>query len=156
MASADRRRERSVLTSGVVAGVAAMGAIDEIVFHQLLQWHHFYVHTTRFWQTFSDGLFHLFTASVWFVAVLLLWRRRALLARAAGGRAFWGAFLLGMGGFQTFDGVVSHRLLGLHPVRVGADPMWPYDVLWIASGLVLVAQGWVLRRAAARRRVRPT
>ncbi len=33
---------------GVTIGIGIMGAVDEIIFHQLLQWHNFYVHTTDY------------------------------------------------------------------------------------------------------------
>lgn len=133
-------------------GVALMGALDEIVFHQLLQWHHFYLHTTDFWRIASDGLFHAFTTSLWLVGALLLWRRRGQLAGVVGSRPFWAGILLGMGAFQLFDGVVNHKILQLHPVRAGAEPQWPYDLAWIGSSLLPLAAGWRLRRADARRR----
>ncbi len=137
---------RRAAWTGAVAGVAVMGALDEVVFHQLLQWHHFYAHTTAYWQVFSDGLFHLFTTSLWFAAVMLLWAQRRELATVLGGAPFWSGVLIGAGAFQVFDGVVNHKLLGLHEVRTGADPLWPYDVGWVACGLVPLALGLALRR----------
>lgn len=131
---------------GGVAGVAAMGAVDEIAFHQLLQWHHFYAHASAYWQVFSDGLFHLFTASAFAAAVMLLWAQRCELATVVTGRPFWSGVLVGAGAFQLFDGLVNHKFLGLHQVRTGADPLWPYDVGWIASGLVPLAVAAALRR----------
>lgn len=129
-----------------MAGVGLMGACDEIVFHQLLQWHHFYVHATAYWQVFSDGLFHLFTTSMLFAAVMLLWAQRRELATVVGGARFWSGLLLGAGAFQLFDGVVDHKVLGLHQVRMGADPLWPYDLGWLLGGALLLAAGLALRR----------
>jgi len=137
---------RTTLWTGAVLGVALMGALDEIIFHQLLQWHHFYVHTTQFWRVFSDGLFHLFTASMWLVGAVLLWSQRRRLSTVVSNRSFVAGFLLGMGAFQTFDGVVNHKVLRLHPVRLGAQTIWPYDVGWILSGLALLFLGWFLWR----------
>lgn len=137
---------RRAAWTGAVAGVALMGALDEVVFHQLLQWHHFYAHATAYWQVFSDGLFHLFTASMFAAAVMLLWAQRRELAAVVGSAPFWSGLLVGAGAFQVFDGVVDHKLLGLHQVRTGADPLWPYDVAWIASGLAPLAAGLALRR----------
>lgn len=131
--------------TGVVAGIGLMGALDEILFHQLLQWHHFYAHTTAYWQVFSDGLFHLFTASMFFAAVMLLWAQRRSFASVLRGAPFWSGFLLGAGAFQLFDGIVNHKLLGLHQVRMGADPLWPYDLGWIASGAAPLLVGLWLR-----------
>ena len=39
-------------------GVGMMAAIDEIVFHQLLGWHHFYDRPTRSVALLSDGILH--------------------------------------------------------------------------------------------------
>lgn len=125
-----------------------MGAVDEIVFHQLLQWHHFYVMTTAYWQVFSDGLFHLVTTSLFFAAVMLLWAQRANFAALVSGRPFVSALLVGAGCFQLFDGTVNHKLLGLHPVRMGADPAWPYDLGWLLSGAVLLAIGLLYGRGS--------
>ena len=38
---------KSVVWTGVFLGIGLMGAVDEIAFHQLLQWHNFYVHTDQ-------------------------------------------------------------------------------------------------------------
>lgn len=150
IATDDRRSPpRAARGTGFVLGVALVGALDEIAFHQQLQWHHVDLDTTPFWQVFSDGLFHAFTAALWFVGALLLWRRRRHLTRVVGGRPFWAGELLGMGAFQLFDGVVNHKVLGLHPVRAGVDPAWPYDLAWIASGFLLLALGWLVRRSEA-------
>lgn len=137
-----REAVKQAVWTGVIIGIALMGAVDEIVFHQLLQWHHFYVDTTQYWRIFSDGAFHAFTAALWLVGALLLWRRRRDMATVLAGWPFWSGVFLGAGGFQLFDGTVNHKLLALHPVRVGAESQWPYDLAWIASALILLAWGW--------------
>ncbi|HLU83351.1 MAG TPA: DUF2243 domain-containing protein [Trueperaceae bacterium] len=140
--------QRSAAQTGAVLGVALMGSVDEIVFHQLLQWHHFYVHATEFWRIFSDGAFHALTTALWLVGAVMLWRRRGSLAQVLSGAPFWAGIFLGAGAFQLFDGTVNHKLLALHPVRVGAEDQWLYDALWIASALILLAWGrwlWVMR-----------
>lgn len=97
----------------------------------------------------SDGLLHAaeVTALVggffWFAD---LRRRSALSSRLA-----WGGFLLGAGGFQLFDGVVDHKVLRLHQIRYGVH-LLPYDVLWIASGAVLLLAGVVVLWWARSRR----
>lgn len=62
----DRRTERTVdrsstlrthLLIGVVVGIGVAGTLDEVLFHQLLQWHNFYVHTTEYWRIATDGVF---------------------------------------------------------------------------------------------------
>lgn len=41
--------------SGILFGVGVMALVDEIIFHQILQWHHFYDHSTPFIGTMTDG-----------------------------------------------------------------------------------------------------
>jgi uncharacterized membrane protein len=139
---------RSILISGLVLGIGLMGAIDTIVFHQLLQWHHLYVHATPFWRVFSDGLIHTATTTLLLLGALRVWRDRRLLLGAT--RAdLLGAMLLGMGGFQIFDGTVFHKVLHLHPVREGVANLLPYDLAWNLAGLALWIAGVLIWRRAA-------
>jgi uncharacterized membrane protein len=80
------------------------------------------------------------------VTGLLLLVRLALRGRLAP-RTGAGAVVLGAGGFQLFDGVVNHKVLGLHQVRYGVD-LLPYDLAWDAAGRLLLVMGWVLLRRA--------
>jgi uncharacterized membrane protein len=135
--------------SGLLAGVGLIAFVDETVFHQLLHWHHFYDRSTPDVGLVSDGLFHAFG----FVAVVAglflladLRRRQALVVRR------WvGGVLLGAGAFQLYDGLVQHKVLGLHQIRYGVD-LLPYDVTWNVAAVVLVAVGAVL---TVRARPRP-
>src|SRR5690606_35534548 len=86
--------------------------------------------------------FHLFTTPMLFAAVMLLWAQRRELATVVGGASSWSGLLLGAGAFPLFDGVPDHKVLGLHQVRMGADPLWPYDL----GGALLLAAGLVVRR----------
>ncbi|UGY95037.1 DUF2243 domain-containing protein [Streptomyces gobiensis] len=129
-------------------GVAVMAAVDEIVFHQILAWHHFYDRSTPTVGLLSDGLLHtgeLLALVAGFVLYADLRRRQAL----APDHALAGLFL-GLGGFQLFDGIVDHKLLRVHQVRYGVD-VTPYDLAWNATGLVLLAIGGVLAVRAVRR-----
>ncbi|MFG1762387.1 DUF2243 domain-containing protein [Micromonospora parva] len=123
---------------GVLIGIAIMAAVDEIVFHQLLAWHHFYDRSTPSVALLSDGLLHaaeviaLVGGFFWFAD---LRRRGALWNRLA-----WGGFLLGAGGFQLFDGIVDHKVLRLHQIRYGVH-LLPYDVVWNVAGAVLLLTG---------------
>lgn len=136
----------SVLVTAVFLGIGLIGAMDEIVFHQLLQWHNFYVHTSESWRVFSDGLFHVFTATLLFLGALRLWRQRRQIGAVTRERPFWAGILLGAGGFQLFDGTVNHKLLMLHPVREGVASQLPYDLAWNGLALVMLAAGWLLWR----------
>ncbi|MET8039401.1 DUF2243 domain-containing protein [Micromonospora sp. NPDC005215] len=132
---------RSSALAGVVIGIAIMAAVDEIVFHQLLAWHHFYDRSTPSVALLSDGLLHaaeviaLVGGFFWFAD---LRRRHALSARLA-----WGGFLLGAGGFQLFDGLVDHKVLRLHQIRYGVH-LVPYDVVWNVAGAALLLAGALL------------
>jgi uncharacterized membrane protein len=138
---------RSLATCALI-GAAVMAALDEIVFHQVLAWHHFYDRSTPTVGLVSDGLLH--TAELLgLVAGFTLYadlRRRHALAPAHG----WAGLSLGLGGFQLFDGVVNHKLLRLHQIRYGVE-IAPYDWAWNAGALILLAVGAVLTVRATRR-----
>jgi uncharacterized membrane protein len=132
---------RRSLVSGLLLGAGAMGAVDEIVFHQLLHWHHFYDRAGGTAGLVSDGLLHAATwsATVAGLALLADLRRRGALVPVR----WWGAVLLGAGAFQLWDGVVDHKVLRVHQVRYGVD-LTGYDVAWIAAAVVLLAIGLLL------------
>jgi uncharacterized membrane protein len=142
----DRRRST---TSGVLAGLGLVAFVDETVFHQLLHWHHFYDRSTPDVGLVSDGLFHAFG----FVAVVSglflladLRRRQSLVVRR------WvGGLLLGAGAFQLYDGLVQHKVFGLHQIRYGVD-LLPYDLTWNVLAAVLLVAGAVLTTRSGRSR----
>ncbi len=124
-----------------------MAAVDEIVFHQILHWHHFYDRSTTGIGLLSDGLLHtaeLLGLVAGFFLHADLRRRRALAPRHA--RA---GFLLGLGAFQLFDGIVDHKLLRLHQIRYRVD-VTPYDWAWNIAGLLLLLIGAALAVRAGR------
>ena len=57
----------------------------------------------------------------------------------------------GAGGFQLYDGVVQHKVFGLHQIRCGVD-LAPYDTIWnlVAAALLVAGVGLTVatRRAA--------
>ncbi|MGN9909899.1 DUF2243 domain-containing protein [Phytohabitans sp. LJ34] len=140
----------SVLAAGLV-GVAVMAAVDEIVFHQLLGWHHFYDRSTLSVALLSDGLLHAgellaLVAGAFWLADL---RRLGVLHRLAA----WGGFLACAGVFQLFDGLVDHKVLRVHQIRYGVH-LPPYDLAWNAAGALLLVVGLVVigrARSAGRR-----
>ncbi|GAB3237716.1 DUF2243 domain-containing protein [Glycomyces halotolerans] len=136
------------LAACLLIGVAVMAAVDEIVFHQILHWHHFVDRSTPAVGLVSDGLLH--TAELLALVAGFVWyadlrRRRALASTHA-----WAGLFLGLGGFQLFDGLVDHKLLRLHQIRYGVD-LLPYDLAWNGAGLVLLAIGAILAVRARRR-----
>ena len=146
--------DRAARHAGILLGVGAMGALDEIAFHQLLQWHHFWVHGPLSVQIASDGVLHLFTLAMLVAGAARLWADRRRLAEAATARGWIAGILLGMGAFQLFDGTVNHKLLRLHEVRQGLDgpSLLPYDLAWNGVALLLLGIGWWLWRGQAQSR----
>ena len=136
-------RRRSVRVAAMI-GVGLMAAVDEIVFHQLLAWHHFVDRSTTRFALASDGVLHALELVLLVAGFFLLSdlrRRRELVPRSA-----WGGLVLGMGAFQLWDGVVDHKVLRLHQVRYDVD-LLPYDLAWNAAGVVLVVVGVLVLRA---------
>lgn len=134
---------RASLQAGAVIGAGVMAAVDEIVFHQILAWHHFYDRSTQDIALLSDGLLHaaelvLLVAGFFWLADL---RRRHVLVPGSA----WAGFLIGAGGFQLFDGVVDHKVLRVHQVRYVPD-LLPYDLAWNAAGVALLLAGVLLAR----------
>lgn len=153
-----RSRHGRNVTAGILLGLGTVAFVDEVVFHQLLQWHHFYDRSTTEMALISDGLFHAFS---WFATVASLLMVAALRReRTFRGMAFTAGWLTGAGFFQLYDGLVQHKLLGLHQIRYGVN-LVPYDLTWnIIAGVLLVAGIvlWVLsgRRSRRSSQVEPT
>jgi uncharacterized membrane protein len=137
---------RTHLWIGLVLGIGVAGTLDEVIFHQLLQWHNFYVHTTDYWRIVTDGVFHAVSSSLLFTGVLLIWFRRDLLARRGDGRGLASGMLMGTGGFNLYDGTIQHKLLRLHPVREDVANILPYDLAWNGVALLALLAGWWLWR----------
>lgn len=137
---------RSV-SSALLIGIGLMAAVDEIIFHQLLAWHHFYDRATPAFALFSDGLLHsleLIALVAGFFLLSELRARHTLVPKSA-----WAGLFLGAGGFQLFDGIIDHKLLRLHQIRY-VDNLLVYDIVWNLAGLVLLIIGaMLLRRSRA-------
>lgn len=138
--SADLDASRSFWAPFLI-GVALMSGVDEIVFHQVLGWHHFYDRSTPAVGLLTDGLLHaaelIAIAPGGFLLADVL-RRNALVSDLA--RA---GFLLGLGAFQLFDGLVDHKVLRVHQIRYGVD-LLPYDLAWNGVAVVLLLIGGVM------------
>lgn len=132
--------------AAVLLGIAVMAAIDEIVFHQILAWHHFYDNATPDIALLSDGLHagELFFFVFGFFLMLDARRRRTFWPAAA-----WAGFVVGLGLFQLWDGIIDHKLLRLHQIRYGVEIL-PYDVAWRVAGALLLTAGTVWTIALAR------
>lgn len=143
---------RSSLISTIFGGVGLMAAIDEIVFHQLLAWHHFYDRSTLAIALLSDGLLHA-AELLMLAAGVYLFVRLSAQGRVSRRHA-WAGLLFGAGGFQLFDGIVDHKLLRLHQVRY-VDDLWLYDLAWNGFGVILLMAGLFVWRQLAPVRAEP-
>ncbi len=155
-----RRVTRSAVVTGLLLGVGIAGFVDETVFHQLLQWHNLYWATDQHGRILSDGIFHTVSTLLLLAGTLRLWLNRAAASRRG---TVIGAILIGLGGFNAYDGVVQHVMLHLHLVNehVCAVPQSPdnsilncradipYEVAWIGVALLILLAGLVLSRRAA-------
>ncbi len=134
---------RRVVLPGALLGFGVAATVDEVVFHQILQWHHFYDLSTPAAGIVSDGILH---AASWLATVAALFLLSGLRRQGpVAWHRWWGGVLAGAGAFQIYDGIVQHKLLDLHQVRYGVE-LLPYDVAWNVSGLVLLGGAAVLLR----------
>lgn len=132
--------------AAVLTGVGLMVGVDQVVFHQLLGWHHLDSRGSERAGLVSDGLLHAAELAVLVVGLvaLVLLRRRGPLPR----RALVSGLLLGLGGFQLLDGTLVHKVLRLHQVREGlpAGELLPYDLAWTGAAVLLLVAGVVVAR----------
>ncbi|MEB6061185.1 DUF2243 domain-containing protein [Staphylococcus pseudoxylosus] len=134
-------RSQRNLWSGVLFGLGVAAFIDEVVFHQLLAWHHFYDKSSMAIGLVSDGLFHAFS---WFATVASLF----LLADVKRRNSFWikrwiSGMLLGLGFFQLYDGLIQHKLFRIHQIRYKVNVL-PYDIAWNAVAIIVLIVGFII------------
>jgi uncharacterized membrane protein len=138
---------------GLLLGIGLGGFIDGIVLHQILQWHHLLTNTDRYpadtiagleANTLADGLFHAATWIFVFVGTWLAikaWKDGRL---APPWRTHIGLLLAGWGSFNLVEGVVDHHVLRVHHVRDDVPEPLPWDLGFLAFGVLLVAMGLLL------------
>src|SRR5690625_7677478 len=109
------RAPRRSLGAAALVGIGVMAGIDEIIFHQLLQWHHFFDRSTPVVGLLSDGLLHAaeLMAIVAGIFLVLCFSR----GRAAVVSWDWAGFFMRLGGIRLFDGTIGHRVGSNHQVR---------------------------------------
>lgn len=129
------------LWTGILFGLGLVAFIDEVVFHQLLHWHHFYDKSTKDIGLVSDGLFHAFS---WFATIASSFMLADLHRRHAFWLSQWlGGILLGGGVFQLYDGIIQHKLMRLHQIRYNVD-IRPYDWAWNVIAALMILAGLIL------------
>ena len=135
------------LLATLMIGAGMMAAVDKIIFHQILGWHHFYDRATPTIGLMSDGFLH--AAELILLVAGFFMYSNLLKTRSLERWWAWAGFFLGAGGFQVFDGIINHKVLRLHQIRYGVDII-PYDIAWISFGCVLIFIGLILLRKARR------
>ena len=134
------RIRRQNIWSGVLFGIGFIAFVDEAIFHQLLRWHHFYDLSTTDIGLISDGFFHAFS---WFATIAGLFLFADLRRKRNFLRRRWiGGILLGIGGFQLYDGIIQHKLLRIHQIRY-VDHVIVYDIIWNAIAILLIIIGLI-------------
>ncbi|TDM02254.1 DUF2243 domain-containing protein [Macrococcus carouselicus] len=129
--------------SGFIFGVGLAGFIDEIVFHQFLQWHHFYDQMTKEIGLLSDGVLNAMCGFFIIFGLFLLADARR---KYPTDWVFWiGRVLMGMGSFQVYDGIINHKVLKMHQIRY-VDNVLTYDIIWMIAGLSLIVMGYLMSR----------
>jgi uncharacterized membrane protein len=144
---------RPLVAAGSLLGMGLGGFVDGILFHQLLQTHNMLsarlpktsirnIEVNMFW----DGLFHAFTWMMTVLGLALLWRAVGRRDVPRSTRALVGAMALGWGTFNLVEGLIDHQLLGIHHVVENGTHL-PWDLAFLASGVVLIAGGWIAIRS---------
>ncbi len=146
--SSSTPNSRTALVGGGVFGIGLAALLDVLVFHLVFQTHHLlsnwidpHTHAGLQQNIYYDGIFALVMLGVLLVGAGLIWstvngRPQPLSTLTVGGSVF-----VGMGFFNTVDGVVSHYLLDIHDVVHGTT-LW--NPPWILVSVVLFLLGAAL------------
>jgi uncharacterized membrane protein len=138
-------------------GAGLGGFVDGIVFHQILQVHNMLSNrippndlvSAKVNMTW-DGYFH---AAVWImtaVGLYLLFRAGQRRDVPWSGKILLGSLLAGFGLFNLVEGIIDHQILGIHHVMEYTDNKLPYDLAFLASGVILLLLGGALIRAGSK------
>lgn len=130
-----------------VMGFGFLGALDGIIFHQLLQWHSVFMAADRPGQIMSDGLFHLAVTITLVLGGILLWTAGNPADLSKGVRILVGGFLIGGGTFNLIEGIINHHILQIHRVKPGDPNALVFDLAFLALGAILVIVGLLIKRS---------
>jgi uncharacterized membrane protein len=151
------RRAASVAAAVVLIGIGMGGFVDDIVFHQLLQWHELISNKlppvtlqAKSINMFWDGLFHVLCWAATAGGVIMLYRQLTRSNVSAPTRLLVGGPLFGWGMFNIVDGVFNHFLFRFHNLReAAADPM-AWNGGYVLGGALLAGVGAWLMAATVR------
>jgi uncharacterized membrane protein len=150
----DNLQRGPLICAGVLMGAGLGGFVDGIIFHQILQVHNMLssrippndLVSAKINMTW-DGYFH---AAVWVmtaVGLYLLFRAGQRRDVPWSGKILLGSLIAGFGLFNLVEGIIDHQILGIHHVVEYTDNKLPYDLAFLASGVILLLVGWMLIRA---------
>lgn len=142
-----------IISAGIMLGTGMGGFVDGIVLHQILQWHNMLSSVrppvdliSMKYNMVWDGLFHAFTWLMTAAGLARLWCAGMRADVPWSTRTLVGAMVLGWGLFNAIEGIIDHQLLGIHHVHPGEGQL-AWDLAFIASGLLMIAGGWLSIRA---------
>ncbi|MFT9598929.1 DUF2243 domain-containing protein [Mesobacillus sp.] len=141
-----KKENKNLFIAGIILGLGLLGAIDGIIFHQLLQWHHMILSSNIQLEIFTDGLFTaLFSAKlIWGGVKIFQDARKNQLGSSW--RIFLGGIFVGGGAFNLVEGIVDHHILQVHRVKPLAENPLMYDLAFLAIGALLVVIGFMIKR----------
>ncbi|WP_228547438.1 DUF2243 domain-containing protein [Filobacillus milosensis] len=138
------KEDKNLYIAGFILGLGILGAIDGIVFHQLLQWHHMILSPDIKLEIFTDGLFTAAFSALMVWGALKIFRDARNHELGYSWKVFVSGTLIGGGVFNLVEGIIDHHILQVHRVRPMADNPLLYDLAFLASGIVLILIGlWI-------------
>ncbi|MBU9723386.1 MULTISPECIES: DUF2243 domain-containing protein [Bacillaceae] len=148
-----KTKRKLIVIGSFILGFGFLGAMDGIMFHQILQWHSVVMDTDRTGQIMSDGIFHFATTITLVAGGVILWLAGNPTDLSKGVRLLVGYFMIGGGTFNLIEGIINHHILEIHRVRPDAANPLMYDLAFLASGVILIVVGLLIKRG---RRTTPT
>jgi uncharacterized membrane protein len=149
-----RMHQGPIISSGILLGTGLGGFVDGIALHQILQWHNMLSSIeppadliSMKYNMLWDGLFHALTWIMTAAGLARLWSAGLRSDVPWSTETFVGSLALGWGLFNLIEGLIDHQLLGIHHVHPGAHQL-AWDIGFLASGLLMIAGGWMAIRAA--------
>lgn len=137
-------RDGPVRTAGLLLGVGLGGSVEGLLFHQILQPHDLLAgHVTSADLaaiTLWSHALHAFTWLALVIGIGLLWRTTRSPNTSARTATFVGSLLLGLGCFNSVEGMLDHHVRSVHHAYAGyAEVLWSGG--FIASGFVFILIG---------------
>lgn len=139
--------------AGYLLGFALGGFFDGILLHQVLQWHHLLISVEGPMfqdmrvQILADGLFHVLMYFIAAIGLWKLWQARMDYAKQGADWHMLANVFIGFGVWHILDSILSHWILGIHRIRVDAENVLFWDLLWFfVFGVAFVVIGWLIRK----------